>query len=54
MPRSYEEYEYDDDDIEDNRRGPRRFRKEEKEVDKKKRWEQEEAFDGDHDYDERR
>jgi hypothetical protein len=54
MPKSsYEDYDYDDDEYEDQRRGPRRFKKEDKE-DKKRRWEREEAFDSDHDYDERR
>ena len=56
MPKkSYDdEFDYDDDEFEDYRKGPRRFKKEEKEVDKKRRWEREEAFDSDHDYDERR
>jgi len=56
MPRRspYEEdYEYDDEDYED-RKGPRRFKKEDRDADKKKRWERESDFDRDNDYDERR
>lgn len=56
MPRRspYEEdYDYDDEDYEDSRKGPRRFKKEEP-LDRKKKWEREDQYDRDHDYDERR
>lgn len=54
MPRRslYEdEYNYDEDD-ENTKRGPRRFKKED--PSEKKKWDREEQFDRDHDYDERR
>jgi hypothetical protein len=56
MPRrrsEYEEdYDYEDDDgLDDNRKGPRRFKKEEV-LEKKKNWDRERYFD--RDYDERR
>jgi len=57
MPRrsEYEEdYDYDDEDFEDNHRGPRRFKKEEQSLEKKKKWDRERYYDRDHDYDERR
>jgi len=57
MPRRSEyedDYDYDDDDFEENCRGPRRFKKEEQELEKKKRWDRERYYDRDHDYDERR
>ena len=44
------DYEYDDYD--DDRKEPRRFKKDEP-IDRKK-WEREREFDYDHDYDERR
>ena len=55
MPRkSYdEEYDYDDNEFEEHR-GPRKFKKEEKPVEKKKKWDRESVYDRDHDYDERR
>lgn len=49
-----DEFDFDDDDFEDQKRGPRRFRKEDYTPERKKKWEREEAFDRDHDYDERR
>lgn len=57
MPkRSYEndEFDYDNEDYEDNKRGPRRFKKEEKVLEKKKTWDREDRFNRDHDYDEHR
>jgi len=48
-----EDYDYDDEDVVDTKRGPRRFKKDE-DADRKRRWEREEQFDRDHDYDERR
>ena len=47
-----EDYDFEDEDFEDNRRGPRRFKKED--AVEKKKWERERYFDRDHDYDERR
>lgn len=56
MPRrSFEDDEFDfDEEYDDNRRGPRRFKKEEKAVEKKKTWDREDRYNRDHDYDERR
>jgi hypothetical protein len=57
MPRrsQYEEdFDYDDEEFEDNHKGPRRFKKEQDQSSKKKKWERESAYDRDHDYDERR
>jgi hypothetical protein len=57
MPRrsQYEEdFDYDDEEFEDNHKGPRRFKKEQDNSSKKKKWERESAYDRDHDYDERR
>jgi hypothetical protein len=53
MRSSNEDFEYDSDEHEDQR-GPRRFRKEDKEQEKKKKWDRESLYDRDHDYDERR
>ena len=56
MPRRspYEDdYDYDDEDFEDNKRGPRRFKKEDP-AERKRQRDREESFDRDHDYDERR
>lgn len=55
MPRrspNDEDYDYDDEDYED-KRGPRRFKKDEP-LEQKKKWDRESSFDRDHDYDERR
>jgi len=49
-----EDFEYDDDDYEEQRRGYRRFKKDEKPQEKQKRWDRESQYDRDHDYDERR
>lgn len=57
MPRKsqYEDdYDYNDEDYEDTRRGPRRFKKEEVSTERKKRWDRESSYDRDNDYDERR
>lgn len=48
-----EEFEYDDDDYEDLKKGVRRLRREPEKVDKKK-WDRESYYNRDHDYDERR
>lgn len=56
MPRrsAYEDdYDYDDEEYEDTKRGVRRLRKDPESRDKKK-WERERELDRDHDYDERR
>lgn len=47
-----EEYDYDDDDFEDSRKGPRRFKKEDRQ-DKRKNWDRESSYENNHD-DERR
>lgn len=48
-------YEDDYDDIEhDEHKSPRKFKKEEKNTEKKKKWDRESLYDRDHDYDERR
>ena len=57
MPkRSYEEdYDYYvDEEYEGNRKGPRRFKKDEEAQSKKKKWERESYYEHDSDYDERR
>lgn len=56
MPRrSYdEEFDFDEDDFEDSRRGPRRFKPEEKKVEKKKTWDRENSYSKSRDYDDRR
>ena len=57
MPRrsAYEDdYDYDDEDYEDTKRGVRRLRKEPEGHDGRKKWDQDRDFDRDHDYDERR
>lgn len=48
-----EDYDYDDDEFDDVKK-VRRFKKEEKQVDKKKRWDRESYYDRNNDYDERR
>jgi hypothetical protein len=52
-PYEDEQYYDDEDDFEDPRKGIRRLKREPDETGKK-RWEREDAFDRDHDYDERR
>ncbi len=57
MPRRspYEdEFEYNDEDYDDIRKGVRRLRKEPESQDKKKKWDRETLYDKNHDYDERR
>ena len=57
MPRrstyNEEDFDYDDDEYEDHK-GPRKFKKEEKQYDKRRKWERESLYNDDHDYDERR
>jgi hypothetical protein len=51
--RSYDDFEYDDDNDDSHRL--RKFRKNEPVLDEKKqRWDRESLYDRDHDYDERR
>jgi hypothetical protein len=53
--KSYDdEYDYDEDDYEKGYNGPRKFKRAEREIEKKKRWDRESFYDRDHDYDERR
>jgi len=58
MPRRspYEDGQYydDEDEFEDPRRGVRRLKREPEDSKKRKRWEREDAYNLDHDYDERR
>jgi len=57
MPKrsAYEDdYDYDDEDYEDTKRGVRRLRKEPEGFERRKKWDQDRDFDRDHDYDERR
>ncbi len=57
MPRrsAYEDdYEYDDEEYVDTKKGPRKLRQEPEGYGKRKQWDQEREFDRDHDYDERR
>jgi len=56
MPRrSYEDdFEYNDNEFEENRRGIRKLKKEIETAEKKKQWERESYYNSDHDYDERR
>jgi hypothetical protein len=57
MPRkSYdEEFDFDEDDYEDDtKRNPRRFRVEEKRIDKKKKWDRESPYSRSRDYEDRR
>jgi len=57
MPKrsAYEDdYDYDDEDYEDTKRGVRRLRKEPEGYERRKKWDQDRDFDRDHDYDERR
>lgn len=52
--RSNEEFDYDDEDYEDDRRGVRKLKREPDGTGKKKKWDRESFYDRDHDYDERR
>ena len=57
MPRrsAYEDdYEYDDEEYVDTKKGPRKLRQEPEGYGKRKQWDQDREFDRDHDYDERR
>lgn len=49
-----EDYEEVAIDYENPKKEPRRFKKNDKELEKKKKWERESFFDRDHDYHERR
>ncbi|HEY6437710.1 MAG TPA: hypothetical protein VIY47_14050 [Ignavibacteriaceae bacterium] len=49
-----EDFEYEDDEYEGQEKGQRRFKKEEKVLEKKKRWDRESIYDHDNDYHERR
>lgn len=49
-----EDFNYDDEDYEDPKRGIRRLRKEPEDHEKRKKWDQEREFDRNYDYDERR
>lgn len=48
-----EDFDYENEDYEDPKRGIRKLRKEPEKVNKEK-WERESYYDRDHDYDERR
>lgn len=56
MPRkSVNEDDFDyDDDTDDIRRGPRKFKQTDTESEKKKKWDRESFYDRNNDYDERR
>jgi hypothetical protein len=57
MPRKLIENEYYEEvdiEYENHKKAPRRFKKDDKEIEKKKKWERESFFDRDHDYFERK